>query len=717
MTFLNFVLLGGVAAASIPLIIHLLHKSRFRVVKWGATHLMDAALVKNSRRIRLEQLLLLILRCLIPAMIAFCMARPVLTQFAALAGASKTSMVLLLDNSYSMESGGKDNGNFVQARNTASEIITSLGRGSDVEVILMAGENPELESIPNFDLSRLGKKVSALDAGYGRADVAGSLEKAAAVLGKMQNTYRQIVVISDFQRISWSEDDAPTRSRAAELIKAMPLPPQVTFVQQGTEGHDNVSVESLDFSRLIVGVRQPIQVRANLRNFGDRTYSELRVYFRVDGTEKGASQISLGPGERQQVLFTHAFDTAGSHIIEVVADGDNLKADNNYQAAIPVWDTVPVLLFNGAPSVEPLKGETDFLEIALQPFGQAKADLTDLITTKVIDEERDIKVEDLPKYRTIVLANVRQLSDRWVKALRDFVNNGGGLLIFPGDRIDTTWYNRVLANDNGLLPLPLASLNTESITKKTTKIISQNYSHPAMEMFNDPRNGNLSDGEISSWFKLAERKEEQTINVLARFETGEPFLVEKKLGEGRIILSAIPCDADWSNLPVRSFYLPLTQRLVVYLASTIFPPRNFEVGKPAAVFLDKADIGKKAMMLDPSGQKHDVPVVDKGTRGLAEFRATQRPGQYLLTAPNGALTHFVASTSREESDLQLLTAAEREAVAKPFEAKVISSFKEFQELDRNRRFGSELWRPLLWLVLAMLFGELLLQQWITRRRR
>src|SRR5690606_29424398 len=106
------------------------------------------------------------------AVLAFCMARPVLSQLAALAGASKTSIVLMLDNSYSMESGGKDNGNFVQARNTASQIITSLGRGSDVEVILMAGENPELEAIPNFDLSRLGKAVSELDAGYGKADVA-----------------------------------------------------------------------------------------------------------------------------------------------------------------------------------------------------------------------------------------------------------------------------------------------------------------------------------------------------------------------------------------------------------------------------------------------------------------------------------------------------------------------------------------------------------------
>ena len=87
------------------------------------------------------------------------------------------------------------------------------------------------------------------------------------------------------------------------------------------------------------------------------------------------------------MLFTHAFEPPGSHVVEVVADADALKADNSFLASIPVRDKVPVLLVNGDPSAEPLKGETDFAEIALQPYSAGKVELADLITTKVVQAE------------------------------------------------------------------------------------------------------------------------------------------------------------------------------------------------------------------------------------------------------------------------------------------------------------------------------------------
>ena len=84
-----------------------------------------------------------------------------------------------------------------------------------------------------------------------------------------------------------------------------------------------------------------VQVRANIRNFGDVPYPELRLYFKVDGKEVSASQIRLGAHEKGQALFSHAFDSPGSHVVEVVADADALKADNSFLASIPVRDKVP----------------------------------------------------------------------------------------------------------------------------------------------------------------------------------------------------------------------------------------------------------------------------------------------------------------------------------------------------------------------------------------
>src|SRR4029453_16629589 len=175
----------------------------------------------------------------------------------------------------------------------------------------------------------------------------------------MHESARQPVLLTDFQRVSFEATEDRLLGEKFDRLKKLSIAPQITLFDVGNEAKDNVAIESLDFSRLMVGVGQKIQIRANLRNFGEAPYPELRVYFKADGKEKSASQIRLGPHEKGQVLFSHAFDTPGSHVIEVIADADALKADNSFLASIPVRDKVPLLLINGDPSAEPLKGETD----------------------------------------------------------------------------------------------------------------------------------------------------------------------------------------------------------------------------------------------------------------------------------------------------------------------------------------------------------------------
>ena len=715
MTFLNFMLVGGIAAAAIPIIIHLLNRNRFKIVKWGAMHLLDSAFLINQRRLKIENWLLLLVRCLIPALLALSLARPVLTGASQLFGAAKSSLVLLLDNSYSMDFSGGGTANFTEARDAATNILASVGRGSDASVILMAGGVTPLLPAPTFDLDQLQTLLRGVDAGFGSANVPESLETAAALLAKMSNPYRELIVVSDFQRVSWSDGEAPARARLATLLNKQKPEPRLTFIHAGAEGRDNVAVESLDYSRLVFGVGQTMQLRATIRNYGERTYPELRVEFRVDGTNRTVSQINLAVREQQQVLFTHVFDSAGSHVIEVRVEADALLADNFLQASVPVWDRVPVLILNGDPSTEPLKSETDFLEISLQPYAKTKADLTDLITTRVILPAQ-FTAESLAQTRVVVLANVSHLTDQQVHWLNEYVRDGGGLLLFPGDRVRPDWYNQSLAAP-GLLPLPITALaGSLDPAVLGAKIVGEHYSHAALELFNDPRNGSLAEAEIKQWFKLKETRagRESAATVLAQLTSGDPFLVEKKHGEGRVIQCATTCDADWGNLPLRSAYLPLMQRLVTYLASTVFPPRNVEVARPLAAFLPGSEAGRKAYLTDPTGQKHELTVTAKSSRSMVEFTRTQRPGLYVLNPPDGSTIHFVVSTSRQESDLEQLKEPEQQALAKGMGAAMVKSWKDWKQLDRQRRFGTELWRPLLWSVLALLIGELLLQQWLTR---
>jgi hypothetical protein len=720
MTFLNLALLGGLLALAIPIIIHLFHKSRIQRVRWGAMHLLEAVIRQNQRRMRIEQLILLAIRCAIPALLALAMARPVWKGVQQLLGETKTSTVLLLDNSYSMDAGRAGVSNFTIARDEATRIINDLKRGSEVQVVLMGEGGAGLIDQPTYDLARVNQALNGLTAGYGAATPPAALDFAAGVLGQMHESSRQVVMISDFQRVSFPATDDAMLGQMLDRLKKLPLAPAITFFDIGGEVKDNVAIESLDFSKLMVGVGQKVQIRANLRNFGDAPYKDLRVYFKADGKEKAVSQIALAPHAKGQVLFTHDFDTAGSHVVEVFADADALKADNTFLASIPVRDRVPVLLVNGDPNPEPLKGETDFAEIALQPYSAGRVELADLIKTTTIRAD-DLDAKRLTGASAVVLANVRKLNDGQLRALEDFVRNGGGLLLFPGNRIDVAWYNSAMFRDSkGVLPMAWGAMSGDLAEKSpAVGVVSQRFENPALEIFNDPRNGSLADAAVKVWFKMKATDRSMSANepvVLARLDNGDPFLVEKPFGDGKVIVCATAADADWSNLPMRPSYLPLMQRLAVYLASTVFPPRNLDVSKPIVAFLPVADAGKDAKIVAPGGGTANVKVVKKGERGVVEYGRTQRPGLYTLTAPGGQTTHYVVNASRRESDLQKLTATEIADLAKEHGVELVRSGAEYKALDQTRRYGSELWKTLLWVLLALAFLEIFLQQRFSRVR-
>jgi hypothetical protein len=726
MEFLNVGLIAGMAAVAIPVIIHLFHRSKFKIVPWGAMHLLEAVLRKNTKRLKLEQLILLLIRCSIPVALALCMARPVITGLIPLLENKKMSTVLIIDNSYSMEAGGPANSNFQKAKEAARQIVDNLVRGSDVTIIQMAGGASTLLDEPTDDLDRVRGEIGRMRGGYGAADVSDAFKVARAIAPKLKQLHRELIVLTDFQKVTWAEPQglsAPERARIAGQLAEGKTPPRLTLFHVGNEVTENISVEKIELNRQILGVGQQLRVRASLQNYGEADYRDLRVIFKVDGKERSVSMTSLGPREKGQVLFTHSFDTSGSHVIEVVAEGDTLLADNVFMASIPVWDRLPVLLVSGDMNPEPLMGETDFIEIALRPYANvketAKVPLADLVTTKTVDA-RELDAKMLAESRVVVLANVSQLNEAQLKALESFAREGGGVLIFPGNRINSAWYNTTLsAGGKGLLPLPITQLSGSVNSGARATIVTQHYEHPCLEMFNDPRNGNLSEADIRLWYKMREdtsRTGDTGITVMARLDTGDPFLVEKRFGEGRVVECAVPCDAEWTNLPARPFYLPLMQQLVTYLASKVYPPRNVDVGKPLVAFLPAADAGKKGILTDPEGKAREVPIQPKGTRAIAEFGETQRPGLYVLDAPNNNRIHFVVNVDRKESDLAQLPDSEVQAVAKAMGASVVKSFGDYRALDQQRRFGQEIWQVLLATMVGLVFLEMVLEQVFARRK-
>ncbi|MDQ3624857.1 MAG: BatA domain-containing protein, partial [Verrucomicrobiota bacterium] len=135
MLFLNAALLAGIGAVALPLIIHLLNRSRYRVIPWGAMHLLRRIVLTNRRRLQWEQLILLLLRCAFPVLLALALAQPVLTGLGFLAGDSPGATALLLDTSYSMQAGES----FAAAREAARRVLAEQSSGSEAALMFPAG--------------------------------------------------------------------------------------------------------------------------------------------------------------------------------------------------------------------------------------------------------------------------------------------------------------------------------------------------------------------------------------------------------------------------------------------------------------------------------------------------------------------------------------------------------------------------------------------------
>lgn len=719
MTFLNLALLGGVLAFNIPLIIHLLSKSRYKQVDWGAMFLLEQIMRQNRKRIRLEQLIMLLIRCLIPVLLALAFAQPILNGWQRLIGGEPGAAVVLLDSSYSMQARSAPDGGqsrYEVARQHAGELLTSMPGRSEASVARIGGGFRPVLDTPTPERDRLAGKLDDYEADLAVADGHDALRRAVELLGESDKLKRDVVLISDFQRANWSRDSGAERQRLVELVESLPVKPAITLIPVGGAIERNAAVMSASLSADAVGVGQRFRISAAIKNTGGRDLTDLAVMLLANGVEVDRQRLNLEQGQSGDVVFGHKFDTAGGHSIEVSLGPDDLPADDTYRIAVNVLGDLPVLLVSEESGRPFPQNETDFLEVALQPFAAAaNAPLADLVRTAVARPDT-LSDETLRGARVVVLANVTKLGDRQLEALRDFVATGGGLLIFPGDRIDIDWYNKTLYDRAaGLLPARITGLAGVGMGfDRPTKLLAQRHEHPALSLWNDPANGAIDTAEITAWYQLEPTR---SAVELAQLTVGAPAIVEQSFGQGVVILVATATDADWSDLPTRPMFLPLVQRLVTYAATHANPPRNVPAGQPMLARMNTPAPDGKATWTDPAGRSITTPTREAAGRYTAELTATDHPGFYRLQLPDGGVELFAANLPRDESELDRLTGDEIAELANSIGATVTDNAGGFAQQDELRRNGRPAWR-LLWVAaLVLVFGELFLQQWFGKGGR
>jgi hypothetical protein len=208
------------------------------------------------------------------------------------------------------------------------------------------------------------------------------------------------------------------------------------------------------------------------------------------------------------------------------------------------------------------------------------------------------------------------------------------------------------------------------------------------------------------------------VSVVARYSRGEPAIVEKKLGRGKVLLFNTTADKEWSDFPLRPAFVPVVKRAIQHVTLGRRPPKNTEVHSRAVEFVAASEAGGRVTVRDPRGGVRQVAarLSRDGDIALVEYARLHFAGFYELTREGAQeRSYFAANPPPGESDLDSLTGDELASRYPHLEFNWIEGGEGLARAMREQRVGTETWPVFMALVLACLIAETLLAlKWAPR---
>ncbi|MEQ9408536.1 MAG: BatA domain-containing protein [Fuerstiella sp.] len=551
--FLNpgFVL-PGAALASVPIIIHLLSRLRYKRVRFAAMEFLLQSDELNRRRLIIEQLLLLFLRVLAVLLIMLLLARLVLdpSRLMLLRGAT-THHVLILDDSLSMRQLVDTQTVFSQAQATLEKMLSQRGNAvGSLRVTVMTMTQPDRplvtdRALDNALVEELLPRLGNLTCSYKAVSPTSALAAAVDVLSGDGGVAPQVHVLTDLRRSDWTGQ--PDVVQALESLDAIDA--QVSLIQVSPKSADNVVLSQLSADTLAVAAGVPWRMNLTFRNHGEKVAGGLRATVSIDGNALPVKVLvpDIESGTEIQLAHDISFQTPGQHEVQVQLEDDALPEDNLRYLVVDVTDKRSVLIVDDDARQE----DAGYVAAALS----ADPQLTGLAAE--IRQASALTTEKLDAYDCIYLLNVRELPADAVQLLKDYVVTGGGVAWFPDEQANTTWYNTTLQRpDIGLFPVPLSAVQSIPATQQGEEPQFQHPvfdPHPIFAIYNIPDSPFADLVQISRWFQVSSEwspDSADNVRVLARLKNGDPLVLEQAVGQGRVLTFLLSAGRRWSNWPV-----------------------------------------------------------------------------------------------------------------------------------------------------------------------
>jgi hypothetical protein len=654
-------LLWGLALGAAPIIIHLLNKRKYRETSWAAMRFLLEAVRKNSRRMRLEQLILLAVRTLILLLLVLALAEPVSRHLGAFFQPRQpTHRIIIIDASLSMGLVVHEETLFARARDTARAIVEQ-GRPGDVFNLVRLSNIPPAVVVADaaYLPGRVIEEIEQLALPHGTGDVPACLAKVEELLKLAPDVPRkEVVIISDFQRSSWAAASVDDLARVRALLKKFDEVGNLVLVDIGQTDAANVAVTSLEAIDAFVTTSRPASFRAAVRNFGPDRVTGRLLEVLVDDRQVEQRALDLNAGGETVETFSISFSTGGEHRVLVRLQKDSLPLDDQRWLAVPVREHLRVLCVDGGNSGTAAGSATEYLELALSPTAGGPASRSGaprrgLIEPTVI-HEGELQGLDLALYDCVFLCNVRMFTDREAQSLETYLTGGGGVVWCLGEQVSLENYNQVLYRKGaGCLPTRLLDRQGDTAQRENVYAFDPgDFSHPVVSAFQGNPDAGLESTRAYVYVKAALPEKGLSRTALA-FDTGDPAIVERPFGRGKSILVTTSVDERWGTWPLWPSFLPLVHEIVEFAVSGRWGERQRVVGEPITEIFPALAVDVDVAVGRPDGQTQIARVVPQDSFQELVYENTSESGVYEVNFahPVARSELFAVNVDPRESNL------------------------------------------------------------------
>ena len=594
--FLVPLFLAGALAIAIPIWVHLTRKQRGLVVPFPSLMFLRQIPFKEDRRRAIHHWLLLALRALVIMLLVAAFARPFFSGESALAtvGTGPTEVVILLDRSYSMAAGER----WGSAQASVSETVSGLGPLDKISVVVF-DQGAEAIVRSESDPTRALAVVDTIQPGWGSTRYGPALKLAQSILEESTLPGRELVLVSDFQRRGWTGEEG-VRLPAGTAVRTVPVT---------GEPRANVAVADVALRRDRFSGRERVTPSARLVRTGGDGPVEVDVTLDVDGRELQRRTVTLPAAGATTVDFT-PLPLGASHTRGTVrVPQDDLPRDDARHFVVSPGSALKVRVFTraGAPDEASL-----FLSRALEISTEGTFDVE-------VGPWRTGAADSLTAGEVVVLTDVPFPGGSGGAALERMVEAGGGLVIATGG--SGGW-----ARDRDSWLGARAGAPVDRLDRGGGRIGWVDFDHPVFQVFKGPRSGDFTG---TRFFRYRSLTLQDSAEVLARFDDGSPALVERRVGEGRVLLWASTLDSFWNDLSVQPIFLPFVHQLVRYASGRGETLPWFTAGQ----VLDVSD----ARAMATAG----LLEVTEQARGLEGERVVTDPAGTPVRLPGGAGPHYL----------------------------------------------------------------------------